>query len=99
MAETATRKAVQATGGRVYASQQIDRSDGRLERVFYDIDSGELLGQEIRDRDGRTVSSVQLRSVDCLHADAPACDVSDPWGFTRWIDSHLSGELDTILTC
>ena len=101
-AEAATRETVRAQGGRVYGCQHVDRRDGRLERVFYDIDSGELLGREIRDHNGRTVSSVHFRSadraVDCLHADIPSPDVSDLWGFTRWVESHLSDELDIILT-
>lgn len=98
VAEAAVREAVRATGGQVYAG----RSDGRRECVFYDIDSGEFLGQQICHQDGRTTSSAQLRSVDspddCLYADAPVYDVSDPRGFMRWIDSHLSAEIDAILT-
>lgn len=59
VAEAAVREAVRATGGQVYAGHHVGRSDGRRECVFYDIDSGEFLGQQICHQDGRTTSSAQ----------------------------------------
>jgi len=98
-AEIAAHARVRAAGGRVYSCERVGRDDGLLELVFRDVATGDLLGREIYDPDGRMLSLVHLHSADrdvrSVSAELPACDVPDPFGFTMWINTYLVDDIRT----